>query len=260
MNKPNVTKLIKDAKAVVSKRSPEILTGLGIAGMISTTVLAVKATPKAMKLLEDARKAKDEGELTPVETVKAAWKPYVPAIATGVISTACLIGASSVNAKRMTALSAAYKLSTDALSEYKEKVVETIGEKKERTIRDKVAQKKVDDNPVSKNEVVVVGNGTVLFLEPVSMRYFTHDIEDMRKIINDINYRLTIGMEEYVSLSQFYDEIGLKHTSSSDNLGWNLGRDGLLEVEFRPTSAEDGRPCLMLDYRVEPRYDYHKLM
>ena len=46
--KLNVSKLCKDAKVMVSKRSPEILTGLGIAGMITTTVLAVKATPKAL--------------------------------------------------------------------------------------------------------------------------------------------------------------------------------------------------------------------
>ena len=48
--KTNVSKIMKDIKITMSKRSPEILTGLGIAGMITTTVLAVKATPKAIKL------------------------------------------------------------------------------------------------------------------------------------------------------------------------------------------------------------------
>ena len=48
MNKPNVADLFKSVKMVVSKHSPEILTGIGIAGMITTTILAVKATPKAL--------------------------------------------------------------------------------------------------------------------------------------------------------------------------------------------------------------------
>ena len=56
MNKPNVNKYFKMATRMIKKRSPEILTGFGIAGMITTTVLAVKATPKALKLIEEAEK------------------------------------------------------------------------------------------------------------------------------------------------------------------------------------------------------------
>ena len=260
MKKPNLSKFFKDVKISTSKHAPAILTGLGIAGMITTTILAVKATPKALELLEEAKDELEVDELTPVETVKAAWKPYIPAAVTGVVSVGCLIGASSVSARRFTALSTAYKLSTSALSEYKEKVVETIGEKKEQAIRDKVAQKKVDNNPVNDNEVIVLGDGDVKFLEPVSMRYFYSDIERVRKVINDLNYRLTVGMEEYISLTEFYDEVGLSRTQASDDLGWNVGRDGLFDVRFAATTDEKGKPCLMLEYNPEPRYDYRKLM
>ena len=55
MNKPNISALFKDVKMAMSKHSPEILTGLGIAGMITTTILAVKATPKALELIEDKK-------------------------------------------------------------------------------------------------------------------------------------------------------------------------------------------------------------
>ena len=204
MNKPNLSKFFKSIKSNVSKHSPEILTGIGIAGMISTTILAVKATPRALDLIAKAEDEKKE-ELTKVEVVKTAWKPYIPATITGTVSIACLVGASSVNARRNAALYSAYKLSETALSDYKEKVIETIGEKKEQAVREKVAQKKVDDHPTSKSEIIVTGNGNVLFLEPVSQRYFTSDIETIRKIINDLNYRLTTGMEEYISLSSFYN-------------------------------------------------------
>lgn len=272
MNKGSILKFFNTVKAGTIKRSPEILTGLGIAGMITSTVLAVKATPKALRLIE---KAEDHGigitskdgdpewkyrPLTKFEVVKVAWKPYIPAVVTGAASVTCLIGASSVNAKRNAALATAYELSKTALTEYKEKVVETVGEKKEEIIREKVAQKKVDENPPSKSEVIITGAGDVLFLEPVSMRYFKSDIENIRKIINDLNYRLTTGMEEYISLSEFYDEIGLSHTAQSDDIGWNIYRDGQINIDFPATKTEKGEPCLMLDYDVEPRYDYSKNM
>ena len=156
MNKPNLSNLFKTIKAGTMKHSPEILTGIGIAGMITTTVLAVKATPKALRLI-DAKKRDifdnldpedipgnstdyTEVSLTPLEVVKTAWKPYIPVAVTCVASVTCLIGASSVNAKRNAALATAYELSKTALSDYKEKVVETIGEKKEQAICDEVAK------------------------------------------------------------------------------------------------------------------------
>ena len=258
--KLNINRIMKSTKHFVAKHSPEILTGIGVAGMITTTVLAVRATPKALELIEEKKDEDAVDELSPLEVVKTAWKPYIPATVTGVVSVACLIGASSANAKRNAALATAYKLSETALSEYREKVIETIGEKKEKGIREKIAQDKVTQNPVSKSEAVITGAGDVLFLEPVSMRYFTSDIEKVRKIINDINYRMTCGMEEYISLSEFYDEIGLTHTSNSDEIGWNLYKDGQIRLDFHPTVAEDGKPCLMLEYGVSPRYRYMDAM
>lgn len=263
MNKESVTNLFKGLGKAVKAHSPEILTGLGIAGMITTTILAVKATPRAIELIkEDSRKNHDGDPhaYTKKEVVKSAWKCYIPAAVTGTASVACIIGASSVHVRRNAALATAYQLSTTALNEYKEKVVETIGEKKEQVIREKIAQDKVDKNLTNKNEVVILGTGEVIFLEPVSMRPFKSDIETIRKIQNDLNYRLTSGMEEYISLSDFYDEVGLSHTSNSDDLGWNIGRDGLIDIGTTPATLDDGRPCLVLDYQVSPRYDYRHLM
>lgn len=58
MHKPNVSKVYNDLKKATIKHSPEILTGIGIAGMVSTTVLAVKATPKALLLIENEKKSR----------------------------------------------------------------------------------------------------------------------------------------------------------------------------------------------------------
>lgn len=277
MNKSNVTQLLKTAKKTLSKHSPEILTGIGIAGMITTTALAVKATPKALKLIEMEKKHQNEelllqakrlhretcaqvDRLKPIEVVKVAWKPYIPAAITGVLSTTCLIGASATNYRRNAALATAYQIASTTLTDYKAQVVESIGEKKEKTIRDKVAQKKLDENPEVTREVIVTGTGDVLFVEPVSMRSFTFDIEKLRKVFNDLNYRMVVGMEEYISLSELYSEIGLPKTAVSDDLGWNLGKDGQIEYEFHACTTQDGKPALMIEYLVAPRRGFEKLM
>lgn len=261
MNKANVTKYFKMAKKFATKRSPEILTGLGIAGMITATVLAVKATPKALELIEEEKYKKEKKmpdeprDLKPIEVVKVAWKPYIPAALTSIASVGCLIGANSVNARRQAALYSAYKLSETALTEYKENVVETIGEKKEKTVREKIAKDKVDQNPVTKTEIVVTGNGESLFFDPISGRYFKSDIETIRRIINDLNYAMGYGSEMYVSLSQLYDELGMDHTAISDQIGWNI-EDGLIEPDFSTQLTDDGRPCIVLDYLKVPKYNF----
>ena len=126
MKNGKFSKFINKTKSWTGRHSPEILIGLGITGMVSTTVLAVKATPKALDLIEEAKEKENKDELTAMETVKATWKCYIPAATTCVFSAACLIGANSVNSKRNAALATAYKLTENAFTEYKEKVVETI--------------------------------------------------------------------------------------------------------------------------------------
>lgn len=255
MSKANLANLTTNIRQFVSKRSPEILTGIGVAGMITTTVLAVKATPKALELIEEKKSEDWVDELRPIDVIKVAWKPYIPAIVTCIASTTCLIGASSVNAKRNAALATAYKLSETALTEYREKVIETIGEKKERTVRDKVAEERIKKNPVSKNEVIVTNNGKTLCFDPISARYFNCSIEVIKRAENELNKEMLHDISGYVSLNDFYDLIGLGHTSVGDDLGWNT--DQLIDINFSSQLNDNGEPSVVLDYLVAPKYNFY---
>ena len=73
MNRQSLSKAFKDVPKFLKKHSPELLTGIGIAGMIITTITAVKATPKALQLV-DEREIKDNKRLTTKEVVKTTWK------------------------------------------------------------------------------------------------------------------------------------------------------------------------------------------
>ena len=260
MNKQTLSKFAKDVQTSLSKHSPEILMGIGIAGMITTTVLAVKATPKALKLIEIRKDELEVETLTPVETVKTTWKCYVPAVITGATSIACLIGSHSVHARRNAALATAYKLSESAFSEYRDKALETIGEKKEKVIRDKVSEEQIKNNPVSKSDIIVTGKGGTLCFDPLSSRYFYSDLEKIHRAANKLNYDInTNPFDTGVTVNDFYSEIGLPGTATGDGLGWNL-HTGLIKIYPSAQMVEEGEehegePCIVLNFENPPQYD-----
>ena len=254
MNKAGLKQTIKSAERVLTKYSPGILTGIGIAGMIGATFMAVKATPKALYLIETKKEEAEVEELTPVETIKTCWTCYIPATLTTVLSAACLIGASTVSAKRNAALATAYSISEAALREYQEKVVEVIGEKKEKVVRDAVAKDQIERDPVTKSEVVIIdSNSNTLCYEPLSGRYFKSTIDKIKKA--EIKLDRQMIQEMYVSLNDFYWEIGLDGTDLGDQMGWNLSK-GYMDLSFSSQLADDGTPCAVIVYGIPPVYDY----
>ena len=254
MSKEGLKRTIKSAGRVLTKYSPGILTGIGITGMIGATFMAVKATPKALYLIEAKKEESEVEELTPVETIKTCWKCYIPATLTTVVSAACLIGASTVSAKRNAALATAYSISEAALREYQEKVVEVVGEKKEKVVRDAVAKDQIERDPVTKSEVVIIdSNSNTLCYEPLSGRYFKSTIDKIKKA--EIKLDRQMIQEMYVSLNDFYWEIGLDETDLGDKMGWNLSK-GYMDLSFSSQLADDGTPCAVIVYGIPPVYDY----
>lgn len=258
MMKLNIKALVKTGTEFAKKKAPEILTGIGIAGMITTTVLAVKATPKALMLIEERKLDLDTEKLPKLEIVKTVWPCYIPAVTTGIVSTGCLIGASSVNMRRNAALATAYALSETTLKDYKEKVVETLGEKKAIEIRDAIAQGKLDKNPVDENEIVQTPMGKTLCYEPLSGRYFRSDMESIRRAVNDLNAMLI--NDNYASLNDFYCMVGLGETKIGDQIGWQMYSRGTVDVHYSSRIAANGEPCIVIDFIDAPGYEYNRII
>lgn len=265
MNKLNLSKIAKGLRTSIVKHSPEILTGIGIAGMITSAVMAVRATPKALKSIEEEREYRkldiengvDEcfapEQISKKDVIKLCWKHYVPAVVTGTMSVVCLVGASSVNTRRNAALATAYTLSETALKEYREKVVETIGEKKEQAVRDAIAKDKIDKDPVSTREIIITDKGNTLCYDTISGRYFKSGKDKLERIANELNRRML--NEGYISLNEFYTEAGLPYLPLGDELGWRTDK-GLIDLYFSAQLAEDGTPCMVVGFDIAPKRDY----
>lgn len=255
--KKEIEKSFLSLKTAIKKHSPEILTGIGIAGMITTTVMAVRATPKALILIEERKEEIGAEKLEAMDMVRTTWACYIPAAITGTLSVVCLIGASSVNARRNAALATAYTLSESALKDYQGKVIEMFGEKKNEAVKDAMAKDKVEKNPVVTREVIITEKGNTLCYDAISGRYFKSDIEKIKKAECELNRQILDDM--YVSLNDFYYEIGLDSVKLGDELGWNVD-SGYIDLSFSSQLASDGTPCLVIDYSVAPRYDYRNLL
>ena len=238
----------EDVISKVTEKSPEILVGFGLAGMLTSTVLAVKATPKALDILEE------EEDLNNFEKVKKTWKCYIPAAVGYCASAACIIAATSTQSKRHAVLAGAYKVSETAFIEYRSKVKEMIGEEKEKEVRDSIAKDRVDDRPVFISQG---RKGGYLCYDMLSGRYFESDIDKIQKVVNEMNYKLL--NDNILSLNEFYFELGIKGTSFGSEQGWDISK-GMIEVSFSSIISENDEPCIVLHFDNPPQYGFDRFM
>lgn len=256
-NFKGLTSIVKDK---VSQNGPEILIGMGLAGMLSSTVLACKTTPKVHEMIEkekEIRHLECESELTKMEIVKMSWKYYIPSALSYGLSAACILGANSINSKRNATLLTAYKIGEKALVEYKDAVVEVIGEEKEKEVRDVVSRKRINKEPINTSEIIFTGKGDSLCYDMISGRYFKGDVDKINKAVNELNYTMLHDM--YVSVNDFYDLVGLDYISAGNEMGWNID-DGQVDIYYSAQITDDGQPCIVINHKNEPKHGFNKLL
>lgn len=245
-----LTNFYNSVRIFTRQNSTVILTGVGVTGTITVAYLTGKASFQAAEII---RRNEENGPLELKEKAALVWPLYIPAAGISAVSITSIIMANRLDSKKAAALAAAYGLSERAFVEYKDKVVERLGENKELQLREAIAQDRVNNNPVS--QVIMTGSGEVLCYDSITGRYFESTIETIKKAMNDINYR--IMQHGHESLSAFYDEIGLPATSYSDEVGWNSSQ--LLDISFSTTMSSDDRPCIAIDFTVAPTHGYTHL-
>lgn len=252
--KTNTLKLLfGNVGKFLQKNAPAILTGVSVAGVVSTAMMAVKATPGAMYAVEDAEEEKND-ILTKKELIQTVAPHYAPAAILGATTIACILGLNSVHARRNAALASLYTLTESTLKDYKEKVLDEVGVKKALKIDDDVAEERIKENPVSKNEVFLTGTGDTLCYDVMSGRYFRSEIESIRQAQNDFNHDLINGNSIWSSVNDFYYTLGLRAVKLGDYVGWST--DELMDIKFTSKIADNGDPCVVLQYVVEPRFLY----
>ena len=258
-----MNKLLRNTKVFWKRNGSTILTCAGAVGVVTTGIMAVKATPKALKLIEEAKEEKGE-DLSTLETVRVAGPSYIPTILIGVSTIACIFGANVLNQRNQAALASAYALLDSSFKEYKETLKELYGEEAHQNIMDHIAIEKA-------KEVNVYGSylGTtcelsadescgepVLFYDEWSNRYFEATIEQVLTAQYHVNRNYILRGYSY--LNELYEFLGLETTDYGSVLGWTPTDEGEYWIEFayRKVTLDDGLECYILELPFEPKYDF----
>lgn len=242
-------------KSVVKlrKHSPTILTCLGAGGVIGTTILAVKATPKALALLEDAEMEKGE-ELTTLEKVVVAGPAYIPTAVAGAATIACIFGANVLNKRQQASIMSAYALLESSYKEYRDKVKDLYGDETDIHIKKEIAKERIEDLDIQTED------DSVLFYDDYSRQYFESTIEKVQEAIYLLNRELVI--KDYAYLNEYYELLGIDSPVEGWDHGWskagNLTRYWQEWIDFRleKVDMEDGLECQIIFMAIEPYRDF----
>ena len=250
-----MNKFVSSSKRFINRNTSTILTYLGSIGVIATSVIAVKATPKALKLLETAKEKKGE-KLTSFEIIRTVGPIYIPAVLIGVSTIACIFGANILNKRNQAALMSAYALLDNSYKEYKKKVIELYGEEADLEIKTSIAKDKYEETDIK------VKDDKKLFYDFYSGRYFESTDEIVRKAEYDLNKELSIM--GYASLNDFYDLLKIKKIDGGDDLGWSAVKNieccwqSWIGFVHEKVVMDDGLECCIIHIQSEPTFGYEE--
>lgn len=241
---------IQTVERYLKRNSSTILTFIGAAGVVGTAILAVKATPKALRLIDEVKEEKGE-ELTKLEIVNVAGPAYIPSVAVGLATIGCIFGANVLNHKQQATLISAYGLLDRTYKEYRAKVSEVFGEDADSQVQEAIARDKYEGEDVS-----LADSNKRLFYEERYGKYFERSMEE----VLDAEMRVNQCFVEngVVSLSEFYEFLGLDEVYGADLIGWESDSmiefygHGWIKFEHQLVKMDDGLECYIIDTQVKP--------
>lgn len=249
----NVSKLLRNVRRLADDNAPVILTGMAVAGACVSAYLAAKGGFKAHEELVFRPQVPDvdfDGEvrdrdLNAQEKFLATYKFYIPAVATLAGTSACMIMATKIGLDRTAAMAGALVVSERTYDQYKEKVKETLGENKHTKIDDAVAQ---DQVAAAHLAPIVLSEGEQYCFDRWSGRFFKSSMEKIKQSLNEFNEQFL--KEDYMSLSDFYNWMGLDEIQQSDDIGWKR-EDGILELDITSV-LKDNHACIAIGFKRAP--------
>lgn len=248
-----MNKILRSSNRFLKKNAATILTCVGGAGVVATSIMAVKATPKAMVTLENAKEEKGD-ELTTWEVVKTAGPAYIPTIIVGSATIACIFGANVLNKRQQAALMSAYALLDNSYKEYKNKVNELYGDEASKRIQEELAKDKYEEEQRPKEAE------ELLYYDEFSQRYFTSTSENVLRAEYSLNK--TLWNEGIAWLNDYYELLGLEKVDYGNYLGWSsfelyeITWGGSIEFDHTKVVMDDGLECTIISMHCEPYFGF----
>ena len=247
-----VKNALTNAGVFLKNNSPTILMLMSIGGIALTVITAHNDTLKA----EDILYSEGIDPKNRREVIKATWKCYIPTAISSVSTAACMVGSHYCSNKQKIALSNAYLLSQTTLHEYQKKVIEKIGENKERAVMEETVKSIAEQQAPRANfltdfkDAVITGHGNTLLYSIPDKTYFRSDINYLKSVMNDINAKLISGYDSLFDWNYIRISFGIPIDDDGNFSGVNV--DHMLELTFSPELMDNGDVRVNMNYRTWP--------
>lgn len=259
--KQALQKICYGSKLYLKRNSSTILTCLGAAGVVATAITAATATPKAIKILQQAKEEKGE-DLTKLESLVAAGPAYIPSVAIGASTIACIFGANVLNKRKQAALTSAYALVDSSYKKYRTKLQELYGEEADIQIREAIVKEDCKDIDVWAPGCGSIDRKGEKRVFELNGRYFESTMES---VINaEYHFNRNFSLRGYASLNEFYEFLGLATTEEGSVLGWSCGQliedyeTTWIDFDHHPITLEDGVECFIIETPILPIMEYEE--
>lgn len=248
------------------KYSSIILPMVSSIGVVATAASAIKATPTAIKLIEEDRLRNESEEYTNKDALRSCWKCYIPSAVIGAATITCIFGTAILNNKQQASLISAYTLASKSFDQYKDKVKELLGEEAHEQVMEAIALEKCKDTYVY--APTIVGEQCLstdknnysecifTFYDSIGERYFETSIQQVIEAEYHLNRNFCLRGS--ATVNEFYDFLGLKGSDKGDILGWDIN-DEYFWIDFNhiETTIDDGTPdgaeVVIIDVLNQPR-------
>ena len=249
----------------IKKASPEILVIAGIAGVVTSTVMACRATTKAGDIItshnDDMDKIHQASEMENVDytpedakkdtvivytqTAVKFIKLYGPSVLVGIASIACIVGSHNILRKRNVALAAAYAAVDKGFKEYRGRVVERFGEELDKELRYNIKAKEFEETIVDSKGKEKQVKKTVSVADPNGYSDYARIFDDGCKgWSKDPEYNLLFLKQQqnwaneclqsrgHLFLNEVYDMLGIPRTKAGACVGWIYDKDNPVGDNF----------------------------
>lgn len=260
MNKRKITKDISRKLNRVGfklkKHSPEILVVGGVIGVVTSGIMACKATTKLSAILDETKEtvekieevaanpdmvseeytqedAKKDKVIVYTQTTLKVAKLYAPAVIIGGLSIGAILTGSNIFRKRNMALAAAYATIDRSFKEYRNRVVERFGEDMDRELKYNIKTKEIKEQIEDENGKKKTVKKKVDVIDPNQYSEFavmfdsgcngwTKDPESNKTfLIHQQNYaNERLQNKGHLFLNEVYDMLGCPRTKAGQIVGW----------------------------------------
>jgi len=239
-----ISKTVARNSLVLQTKSPGLLFGAGIVGVIGSTVLACRATLKMEEVLGEAKSKLDmakglehedyserdrQKDITTiyVQSGVKVLRAYGPAIIVGGLSIAALTSSHNILSRRNAALMSAYAAMEKGFAEYRARVVEKYGEDEDRNMRYGSRTEVVKEGKVT-HQITRVGTDTpsiyARFFDEYSTSWSKEPEYNLVFLTCQQNYANDLLRSRgHVFLNEVYDLLGIPRSEAGAVVGWILG-------------------------------------